>query len=631
MSGRLLKKILKEQEAQQLQLPSSEDEDCDSQSPDSKKNPFDLLGNEDNEQSDDQDVPEAEFQSAAVDAQSRGNSDEPEKTLVGSTLEVVSSSNHKPRKKKKKREKKESSHHNGLRKSSDFDQILENLSIDVKNEKEHRRDHHSDIKEQAVSVLQVNQKYLNAEMELRRIFGSKVVKSFESSQVGSSRHTRGGRRGSHNTRKTMLVTPLDHWPRWDGSLSMEFLEASDRHNHLRYVQSSSYVQAQRAFEAAKAIHDFNAIASVLLYHPYHLDSLLTIAEYFKIVGEHQMSADAIGKCLYALECAWHPLFPPWQGNIQLKYNHETNRPLFKALFIHMNNLERRGCHRSALEVCKLLLSLDIDDPMGAMFCVDYFALRAEEYSWLEEFSEKYKSDNSLWLFPNFSFSLAICRFYLMQEDLRKDMPDDDAKASSVDLLKQALMLHPSVLKGLVTKVPLKDRFWIKTVEHRFFRSEHMGIPSLDHLINIYIERNYLIWRFPGLQKLLRDTVELVIETVETNRSDTEDWACVRKEAFSSAKNEYGHLLVSDFSDSMASISPENMQQFMGEPGMGGGVLVQDQVANPAGGAHVVRDVADRSALAVLFESILPWVNYGGEDGGGEDADRFNPNAQDNAD
>lgn len=632
MSVRLLKKILKEQEAQQLQLPSSEDEDCDSQSPDSKKNPFDLLGNDDNEESDDQDVPEAEFQSAAADAQSRGNSDEPEKTLVGSTSELVSSSNHKPRKKKKKREKKESSHHNGLRKSSDFDQILENLLIDVKNEKEHRRDDHSDIKEQAVSVLQVNQKYLNAEMELRRIFGSKVVKSFESSQVGSSRNTRGGRRGSHNTRKTILVTPLDHWPRWDGSLSMEFLEASGRRNHLRYVQSSSYVQAQRAFEAAKAIHDFNAIASVLLYHPYHLDSLLTIAEYFKIVGEHQMSADAIGKCLYALECAWHPLFPLWQGNIQLKYSHETNRPLFKALFIHMNNLERRGCHRSALEVCKLLLSLDIDDPMGAMFCVDYFALRAEEYSWLEEFSEKYKSDNSLWLFPNFSFSLAICRFYLEQEDLKKDMHDDDAKASSVDLLKHALMLHPSVLKKLVIKVPLKDRFWMKTVEHRFFRSEHMGIPSLDHLINIYIERNYLIWRFPGLQKLLRDTVELVIETVETNRSDTEDWACVRKEAFSSTKNEYGHLLVSDFSDSMASISPENMQQFMGEPGMRGGVLAQNPVANPAGGAHVVRDVADRSALAVLFESILPWVNYGGEDGGrGEDADHVNPNAQDNAD
>lgn len=59
MSGRLLKKILKEQEAPQLQLPSSEDEDRDSQSPDSKKNPFDLLSNEDNEESDDQDVPEA--------------------------------------------------------------------------------------------------------------------------------------------------------------------------------------------------------------------------------------------------------------------------------------------------------------------------------------------------------------------------------------------------------------------------------------------------------------------------------------------------------------------------------------------------------------------------------------------
>lgn len=303
------------------------------------------------------------------------------------------------------------------------------------------------------------------------------------------------------------------------------------------MHSSSYDQAQRAFEAAKAIHDLNGIASILLYHPYHLDSLTTMADYFKFVGEHQMSADAIAKSLYALECAWHPMFTPLQGNCQLKIRHETNKPLFTTLFTHMKNMDRRGCHRSALEVCKLLLSVDSDDPMGAMFCIDYFALRAEECAWLEQFSEEYKSDNSLWLFPNFSYSLAICRFYLEREESSKETGTHATKATSVDLMKQALMLHPSVLKKLVGKVPLKDQAWTNILKHTFFRSEKTGSPSLDHLINIYVERSYIIWRLPDLQKLLRDTALVVIDNLEHSSSDAKDWACVRKEAFSSENNE----------------------------------------------------------------------------------------------
>lgn len=302
----------------------------------------------------------------------------------------------------------------------------------------------------------------------------------------------------------------------------------------RYIHTSSYSQAQSAFEAAKAGHDLNGIASILLHHPYHLDSLITMAEFFKFSGEHQMASDAISKCLYALECAWHPLFTPLHGNCQLKYVEETNKPFFTALFIHMKNMDRRGCHRSALEVCKLLLSLDSDDPMGAMFCIDYFSLRAEEYAWLERFSEEYKSDNSLWLFPNFSYSLAICRFYL---EPSKNEHTEREKATSVDLMKQALMLHPLVLKKLVAKVPLKDKAWADFLKNPFFKSDKTGSPSLDHLINIYVERSYIIWRLPDLQKLLRDAAIQMIQTLEVNTSDARDWACVRKEAFSSNKNE----------------------------------------------------------------------------------------------
>ncbi|CAN0888933.1 Transcription factor 25 [Linum grandiflorum] len=616
MSGRLLKKVLKEKE--QFQLPQHAEEDVEDEEETSDGggsapaiNPFDLLN-------DDQDGSDQESEPEAID---EIKSEEKQKPPVKSN----------PKSKKKKKKKAKAGNVDKVEGS--LEEALEMLSMgttkpsaaaepDGVESKNSKRiiSTESSKRHQAQSILLVDPKHLNPDNELRRIFGSKVVKSIEkdSQQANSSRQVRGGgRRGNHHTRKTVLVSPSEHWPRWDGSLSMEFLESKEGLQYFRYVYSSSYSQAQRSFEAAKAIHDLNGIASILLHHPYHLDSLVTMADYFKFVGEHQMSADAIGKCLYALECAWHHMFTPFQGNCQLKIGDETNKPIFTILFSHMRNLDRRGCHRSALEVCKLLLSLDIDDPTGSLFCIDYFALRAKEYAWLEQFSEEYIRDNSLWVFPNFSYSLAICRLYLEQE--AESSESSSTKSSSSDLMKQALMLHPSTLKKLVAKVPLKDRSWTDIVKHSFFKSEKAGSPSLDHLINLYAERSYLIWRLPDIQKLLKDTAVQVMETIDHDSSQAKDWACVRKEAFNSDKNEYDYLMVSDFSDIVATLPPENLQEFMVDPRMravdqNGGQQARQVVE----GLPAPRDVANRNAIAVLVESILPWAYYGDAEHGDED-------------
>ncbi|XVE77371.1 hypothetical protein DITRI_Ditri13aG0056900 [Diplodiscus trichospermus] len=639
MSARLLKKVLKDQEhKKQHEIEEEEDQQLNGdewESPDfgarSSKNPFDLLNEGDDGDEDNAD------QVHVRDVDNETLTRKQERRSLKITSNSVSQSNYKSKKKKKNKSKEGSS--SSDKHETPLDVTLDTLSLDVsssghqsgpdKPTSENTKVHGDLVKQSRPSILQVDPKYLNVENELRRIFGSKVVRSFEkSNQSSSSRQVRGGRRGSHHIRKTVLISPSDHWPRWDGSLSMEFLKTKDGYHYFRYAHSSPYEQAQRAFEAAQAIHDLNGVASVLLYHPYHLDSLITMADYFKFVGEHQMSADAIAKCLYALECAWHPMFTPLQGNCQLNFSHDTNKPLFKALFSHMKNMDRRGCHRSALEVCKLLLALDSDDPTGAMFCLDYFALRAGEYAWLERFSEDYRSDSSLWLFPNFSYSLAVCRFYLEQEESSHNNCLDSTKASSADLMSQALLLHPSVLKKLVAKVPLKDQAWTTILKNPFFRSDQIGIPSLDHLINIYVERNYLIWRLPDLQKLLRNGALHVTETLEHNKSDAKDWACVRKEAFSSDKNEYVHLLVQDFSDTVQTLPPDNLQNFMFD--MREGAHIGGQVANGPAGGHAVtpRDVANRNPLAVLFESLLPWVNYGAAGDGLVDE---NEQGQDNED
>uniref|UniRef100_A0A1J3CU59 Transcription factor 25 n=1 Tax=Noccaea caerulescens TaxID=107243 RepID=A0A1J3CU59_NOCCA len=614
MSGRLLKKVLQEHEESKLrnhpdeELENEEEDDDehlgDSVGGRSSINPFDLLNDGDED-------PDSEKETEVDDESIVEKKDE----------DLHPASKNKSKKKKKKKNKETRS--NVAKAEIDLDETLEALSLDVNSKKQEKIQEtkalgESSKKAPSRSALEIDPKYLNLENELKRMYGSKVVRSLESSSQGggaggSSRQGRLGRRGVHHITKTVLISPMENWARWDRSFSMEFLETKDGCNYFRYTHSSSYEQAHRAFQAAQATHDLNGVASVLRNHPYHIDSLITMADYFKFTGEHEMAADAIGKCLYGLERAWHPMFTPFQGNCRLKFSHETNKPFFKTLFAHMRNMDRRGCHRSALEVCKLLLSLDTDNPVGALFCVDYFALRAEEYAWLEQFSEEYQSDNSLWLLPNFSYSLAIARVYLEKME-SSSTHVDTSKSSSLDLMMQALKLHPTVLKKLVDKVPLKDQAWTKILKHSYFRSDESKNPSLDHLIKIYVERNYLIWRLPDVQKLVGSAADLVIKSLEENKSEAEDFFRAREEAFPAKKNEYSHLSTHDFSDSMPTLPPDNLQNFVAaDPRMGG-----EQVAAGGGGQHQAplprpRDLANRNALAVLFESILPWAQYGDGD------------------
>ncbi|MQL94199.1 hypothetical protein Taro_026857 [Colocasia esculenta] len=599
MSGRLLRKVLREQELKHV-ADAEEDAESPTASAAPSRNPFDLLDDQEDE----------EDTEVVVMANDRIEKEQPITRSFSHEMPMTS----RKSKKKKKKSKDKSSEKNTSEKT--VIPIMEELSIDSKSLDKQDAENSRAVSEQLQkknsmsSILTVDPKYLKAENELRRIFGSKVVSSLENHQtVTSSRNLRGGRRATHIPRKTILVTPSGYWPRWDGYLSMELLESKNGTHYFRYVHTSSVMHAQEAFEAARATHDLNAIASILARHPYHVEALLTFAEVFKFSGEHQSSADAIAKCLYALECAWHPLFSPLQGNCRLKYTHDTNKPLFQALFCHMNNMERRGCHRSALEVCKLLLSLDSDDPMGALFCIDYVALRAQEFEWLEQFVEEYQSDSSLWLFPNFSYSLAVCRFYLERDAAMKGLVVQSEKATANDLMKQALMLHPLVFKKLVDKAPLKDQAWTQILSNSFFRSAQAGNPSLEHLISIYIERNYIMWRLPELQGLLKEAALQVVESLKRDGSEARDWACVRKEAFSSEKNEYSHLLISDFSDVVPTLPPEEIRHFMVGPQIGHELHNENIEANPEG-ARLPREVVGRNAFAVFLESLLPWVDYG---------------------
>lgn len=166
-------------------------------------------------------------------------------SIVKASVNSVSSANQKSKKKKKKKSKEELPS-NAEDHENSCGVTLENLSIGIESSRHQHiasssrkaksgnvNGKDSVVKQLKPSILQVDPKFLIAENELRRIFGSKVVNSFEKGHQAGNRQSLAGRRGSHNHRRTILVSPSEHWPRWDGSLSMELLERSNGVNYFR--------------------------------------------------------------------------------------------------------------------------------------------------------------------------------------------------------------------------------------------------------------------------------------------------------------------------------------------------------------------------------------------------------------
>lgn len=72
------------------------------------------------------------------------------------------------------------------------------------------------------------------------------------------------------------------------------------------------------------------------------------------------------------------------------------RSFFIALFRHILNVGQKGCYRTALELCKLLLNLSPDDdPLAVSLMIDFYALRAQEYSWLVALYDVYEPTKNL--------------------------------------------------------------------------------------------------------------------------------------------------------------------------------------------------------------------------------------------
>ena len=194
-----------------------------------------------------------------------------------------------------------------------------------------------------------------------------------------------------------------------------FLETGVR--QFQFEFSTQYYDIQAAFNECVASYDPNTINALLNRHPYHVDSMLQVSkainatpptrldpphspqmsEFLRATGQTEEAAGVLRRCLYTLECAWHPLFKPWDSPpcrlpwavianrcapqwCSLLLHAEQLSPLcclgaacrgfFTALFRYSQLVGRAGCVHTAFELCRLLLHLDpATDPMRVLLCI----------------------------------------------------------------------------------------------------------------------------------------------------------------------------------------------------------------------------------------------------------------------
>lgn len=522
---------------------------------------------------------------------------------------------------------------------ADIDQLLKDLNMapgqaQVTSAKEAAAD--------KPPLLAVSTKLLKGDDELRRIFGSSIIaeEAREARQEGQRR----GRLHGRTLKKGLLVTPRPHWPPLSGGLSMEVTGMTDSGRQMfAYTHSAGYTAAQAVFEEAQASHDPNAVAELLHQTPYHTDALLAMSQLYRSMGEHSTADDMLDRCLYAFEMAWHHSFNIATANCMLDPEREENKGFFEALFRHLQGLSRRGLHRPALEVAKLLLTLDWHDPTGMLFYLDFLAVCARAYEFFQRFIAEWDTGRSILLLPNWAFSLALVTFQQAQQPSSKlDVSPEEAADEASEDLSRAVAVFPLAVKRLMAR--LNDQGVGRGLEWQallgaphFADADDCGSATYNHMVDLFVERHHQLWKPQDVQDWLRDVCKHVVSAGAHSGVPLAEWGGIVTDAFPPGEpDRVAHLRTQDFGDTTAvALPPEEVQAAMQaqaqerqaadarqqvlqqlraqlqaqgqDPAQAEAALAA--LGNAAGGGEV--NVQDMGVIEALLRSLAPWFDAGG--------------------
>uniref|UniRef100_A0A7N8Y6B2 Transcription factor 25 (basic helix-loop-helix) n=1 Tax=Mastacembelus armatus TaxID=205130 RepID=A0A7N8Y6B2_9TELE len=443
---------------------------------------------------------------------------------------------------------------------------------------------------------------LNPETELKRYFGARAV-------LGDQRPRQ---RNRQFHRSTWMTSPKDSWPRFSRpGISMTLLQSKDGIHYFTFEHSRDYQQIQFKFLDAVESMDPNNIVALLQLNPYHIDSLLQFSDVCRMQEDQEMARDFIGRALYSFECAVHPLFSLTSGTSRLDYLRPENRAFYLALYKHMMFLEKRGCPRTALEYCKLILSLDPDsDPLCMLLIIDFLMLRSREYESLLQLYQDWEEHRNLFQLPNFAFSTALCYFHLSQQEDMDPEESHKQRCKADQMLQNALIMFPGVLMPLLDLCSVQPDATVTS--HAFFgpKSQIMQPPALTELTALYVGRTYNLWREAPVMLWLEESVKEVLRRVDAKDPIVDDCQDKRQQRYRSApRNIHRHVLLSEIKEATSSlpleVTTQPMMSFDPLPPLDSSKMT---LISWSTNKH------NQITLALFFRSLMPNFNLQEDDG-----------------
>ncbi|KAM4720669.1 LOW QUALITY PROTEIN: ribosome quality control complex subunit TCF25 [Rhinophrynus dorsalis] len=449
-------------------------------------------------------------------------------------------------------------------------------------------------------LLYVEHRNLNLETELKKYFGSRAI-------MGDQRPRQ--RQRQHH-RSTWLTSPKNTWPRYSKTgITMSLLEKRGV-QYFTFEHQRDYQQVQFKFLDAVESMDPNNLVLLIQTNPYHVDSLLQLSDVFRLQDDQEMARDLIDRALYSLECAFHPVFSLTSGACRLDYCRTENRGFFLALFKHMFFLEKRGCPRTALEFCKLILSLDPEnDPLCMLLVIDFLSLRAREYTFLTRMFQEWETHRNLSQLPNFAFSVPLAFFQFSQQEYLSVHEKTTAHEKASRLIQQALIMFPGVLLPLLDTCGIVPDSFVAS--HPFFGSlaQISQPPALTQLTSLYVGRCHSLWKEPAVMSWLEENVREVLRLVDNNEPIVKECEMRRKVRYQSApRNIHRHVILSEIKGASSALPLEVTSQ---------PVLSYDPLPPLDSIVSYTRPErpnrpSNEGTLSLFFRSLLPNFNLQGE-------------------
>ena len=310
------------------------------------------------------------------------------------------------------------------------------------------------------------------------------------------------------------------------------------------------------------MHSFEptAISLFLQAHPFHIEALYQMTTFYHLQSNYEQMELLLQRLLYVFQISFHQEFSVLRTDVRVDIGTTAyNRLFYQSMELYIEILGRKGCSRTALELAKVVLGLSpTNDPVGALFLVEYYSLRCKKWEYFLRFARNFMQEfhgrGSLLMFPNILYSVALVK--ALQSPPEPFSPLHIQKISELQGLEAAIDLDPSSLLLLgVGLYPAVANCLMQKLSKTYSDIETDGetpLGNIGKIAEIYAERCSELWKNEAVAGWLKQACEWEGEAAQ-----------VQLRIFNSfpplmSFDRYSKLDKSHFSDAVRTVIPRDM-------------------------------------------------------------------------